>query len=349
MYDVSQIAISNRKALITGATGQDASYLAEHLLELGYQVWAMTRHVAAEHDLERTRRIGHLLENPNYHLVQGDLNSIESLFQVIVKSEPTEVYHLAAMSFVSYSFQDEFTTMNTNAGGTHRLLQAIKMARRDNLPKFYFAGSSEMFGLVEETPQRETTRFHPRSVYGISKVSGFDLTRHYRETYGLFGCSGILFNHESPRRNSHFVTRKITLHAAAIKLGLVKNLYLGNLDAKRDWGHARDYVKSMHLMLQENQPDDYVVATGETHSVREFTEMAFLNLGLDYQKYVASSESLVRPSEVPLLLGDSTKAREVLRWRPSCSFSSLVAQMVNSDYDLLSTHPSLAEGLGRPF
>jgi GDPmannose 4,6-dehydratase len=337
-----------KTALITGATGQDASYLAEHLLSLGYQVWAMSRHVAVEHDQERTRRIAHLLSNPNYHLVQGDLTLIESLQTLLFHIQPSEIYHLAGMSFVSYSFQDEFSTMNINAGGTHRLLCAILCCRAwAGMPKFYFAGSSEMFGLVEETPQRESTRFHPRSVYGISKVAGYEFTRHYRETYGLFGCTGILFNHESPRRGSQFVTRKITLHAAAIKLGLCDALYLGNLDAKRDWGHAKDYVRAQHLMLQQDKPDDYVVATGETHSVREFADLAFRELGMNYEEWVKTTPALERRSEVPLLLGDATKARKVLGWEPECSFGCLVAQMVASDLDLLRRNPGLAEGLGR--
>jgi GDPmannose 4,6-dehydratase len=242
---------------------------------------------------------------------------------------PDECYHLAAQSFVSYSFDDEFSTLNTNINGTHYLLSAVK----DLAPKcrFYFAGSSEMFGKAEEIPQTELTRFHPRSSYGISKVCGFELTRNYREAYGLHASSGILFNHESPRRGFEFVTRKITSGVARILAGRSQQIQLGNLEARRDWGHAREYVEAMWLMLQQTEPDDYVVATGETHSVRDFAERAFAEGGLDYRDYVTSDPTLFRPAEVNLLLGDATKARNQLGWTPSIAFESLVREMVETD------------------
>jgi len=233
---------------------------------------------------------------------------------------------------VSYSFEDEFSTINTNINGTHFVLAALKEAAPTC--RFYFAGSSEMFGRVEEVPQKETTRFHPRSSYGISKVAGFDLTRNYREAYGLFACSGILFNHESPRRGFEFVTRKITSQVAQIKCGLSRELRLGNLEARRDWGHAADYVRAMWMILQQDAPDDFVVSTGETHSVREFCELAFAHAGLDYREYMKVDEGLFRPAEVDLLIGDSSNAAHRLGWRPGVSFRELVAQMVESDMRL---------------
>jgi len=245
--------------------------------------------------------------------------------------KPAEVYHLAAQSFVGYSFEDEFSTLNTNINGTHYMLSAL----RDTAPnaRFYFAGSSEMFGEAEETPQTERTRFHPRSVYGVSKVAGFDLTRNYREAYQIHASAGILFNHESPRRGFEFVTRKITSHVARIKLGLSKQLRLGNLDAKRDWGHAREYARAMWSILQPDAPDDYVVATGETHSVREFLEEAFGHADLDYREFVIQDPQLYRPAEVNLLQGDASKAAERLGWTYSLSFSDLVKEMVDADLE----------------
>src|SRR5438094_6700617 len=275
-----------KKALITGITGQDGSYLAEHLLALGYEVHGLVRRVALEAPERRTERITHLLDQITLH--PASLESYPSIFHIVSRYDFDECYHLAAQSFVAESFADGFSTMNTNINGTHYILAALRELRPEC--RFYFAGSSEMFGKVKETPQRETTPFHPRSPYGISKVAGFELTRNYREAYGLFAVSGILFNHESPRRGFEFVTRKITSAVARIKFGLQSELRLGNLDAKRDWGHAADYVRAMHLMLQQEEPDDYVIATGETHSVREFCELAFTEAGLDYQKHVITDQ-----------------------------------------------------------
>jgi len=316
-----------KRALITGITGQDGSYLAEHLLGLGYEVHGLVRRVALEAQELRFGRIAHLLDRLVLH--PASLESYPSLFHVISRHEFDECYHLAAQSFVAESFTDGFSTMNTNINGTHYMLAALRELRPQC--RFYFAGSSEMFGKVREVPQSENTPFHPRSPYGISKVAGFDLTRNYRESYGMFACSGILFNHEGPRRGFEFVTRKITSTAARIKLGLASELRLGNLDAKRDWGHAADYVKAMHLILQHSEPDDFVVATGETHSVREFCEAAFAHLGLDYTDHVKVDERFFRAAEVDLLVGDATKAREVLGWTPTKSFHDLVRDMVDAD------------------
>ena len=246
------------------------------------------------------------------------------------------MYHLAAQSYVSYSFQDEFSTLNTNINGTHFILSAIKEFSPKS--KFYFAASSEMFGKVVKTPQNELTAFYPRSSYGISKVAGFDLTRNYREAYNLFACSGILFNHESPRRGFEFVTRKISFAVAKIKLGLQKSLYLGNLNAKRDWGHAQDYIKAMWLMLQKKKPTDYVVGTGKTYSVKEFVKIAFNHVGLNYKDYVKKDKRLFRPAEVDLLKADFSKAKKELRWKPETSFKDLVTNMVDSDLDFVKNH-----------
>jgi GDPmannose 4,6-dehydratase len=247
----------------------------------------------------------------------------------VSKHEFTECYHLAAQSFVAESFRDGFSTMNTNINGTHYMLAALRELQPNC--RFYFAGSSEMFGKARETPQNEMTPFHPRSPYGISKVAGFELTRNYREAYDMFCASGIFFNHEGPRRGYEFVTRKITSSVAQIKLGLSNELRLGNLDAKRDWGHAKDYVRAMHLMLQRDQPEDYVVATGETHTVKEFCELAFGEVGLDYREYVRTDERFLRPAEVDLLVGDATKARTELGWKSSYTFPQLVSEMVQAD------------------
>jgi GDPmannose 4,6-dehydratase len=315
--------------MITGITGQDGSYLAEHLLSLGYEVHGLVRRVALEDPSRRFTRIQHLLDRLTLHA--ASLESYPSIFHVFSKHNFDECYHLAAQSFVAESFSDGFSTMNTNINGTHYMLAAL----REMQPRcrFYFAGSSEMFGKVREVPQRETTPFHPRSPYGISKVAGFDLTRNYREAYGMFCCSGILFNHEGPRRGFEFVTRKITSAVAQIKLGLASELRLGNLDAKRDWGHAADYVRAMHLMLQQPAPDDYVIATGETHSVREFCELAFAEVGLDYRDFVVTDERFQRPAEVDLLIGDASKAAEVLGWKPRYGFGDLIKEMVRSDLE----------------
>jgi GDPmannose 4,6-dehydratase len=315
------------RALITGITGQDGSYLAEFLLEKGYEVHGIVRRVAIEDPEHRLWRIVHIKDR--IHLHAASLESYPSIFQVFQIIQPDECYHLAAQSFVSYSFEDEFSTMNTNINGTHYVLAAL----RATAPacKFYFAGSSEMFGKVAEVPQTERTPFHPRSAYGISKVAGFDLTRNYREAYGMTCSSGILYNHESPRRGFEFVTRKITSHAARIKLGLTKELRLGNLDARRDWGHAKEYVRAMWLMLQQEKPDDFVIATGEEHSVKEFAEAAFSYMGLDYRDHVVIDPELTRPAEVETLLGHAAKAKERLGWSCKIRFKDLVEEMVQAD------------------
>ena len=320
-----------RRALITGITGQDGSYLARHLLDEGYEVFGIVRRVALEDPEHRMWRLNGILDDLN--LEAASMESYASIFMVIRKIQPQEVYHLAAQSFVSYSFEDEFSTMNTNINGTHFVLSAIKELCPEC--RFYFAGSSEMFGRVRETPQNEDTSFHPRSAYGISKVAGFDLTRNYREAYGIHASSGILYNHESPRRGHEFVTRKITRGVARIKSGEMNELRLGNLDAQRDWGHAADYVKAMWLMLQQDQPDDFVIASGECHSVREFVEIAFSEAELDYRDYVVVDEKFFRPAEVDILLGDSTKARKVLGWKYERSFGDLVREMARADLKMI--------------
>jgi GDPmannose 4,6-dehydratase len=316
-----------RKALITGITGQDGSYLAEFLLSKGYEIHGIIRRVALEDPEHRLGRIQHILDKLNLHT--ASLESYASLFRVIEDLEPDECYHLAAQSFVSYSFEDEFSTINTNINGTHYVLSAIK----ENVPecRFYFAASSEMFGKAQETPQNEDTRFHPRSPYGISKVAGFHLTRNYREAYDIFACSGILFNHESPRRGYEFVTRKITSVATKIKRGLATELRLGNLTAKRDWGYAGDYVRAMWLMLQQDAADDYVIATGETHSVKDFVRICFDYVDLNYEDYVVIDENLYRPAEVNILQGDFSKAERNLGWKPTVGFEALVEMMIKAD------------------
>jgi GDPmannose 4,6-dehydratase len=316
-----------KTALITGITGQDGSYLAEHLLSLGYAVHGLVRRVALEEPEHRMSRIAHLRDRIT--LQSGSLESYPSLFHIFSKTQFDEVYHLAAQSFVAESFADGFSTMNTNSNGTHYVLAAMRELQPQ--AKFYFAGSSEMFGKVRETPQCETTAFHPRSPYGISKVSGYYLTLNYREAYNMFCANGILFNHESPRRGFEFVTRKITSSVARILAGKQKELLLGNLDARRDWGHAADYVRAMHAMLQQPEPGDYVVATGETHTVREFCELSFSRAGLDWRKYVKTDPRYVRPAEVDLLIGDPSKARKELGWSASYNFEQLVHEMVDCD------------------
>src|SRR2546423_1520336 len=321
-----------KKALITGITGQDGSYLAEHLLDLGYEVHGLVRRVAFEDPARRFTRIQNLTDRLKLHA--ASLESYPSIFHVVSKNAFDECYHLAAQSFVAESFIDGFSTMNTNINGTHYMLAALRELQPQC--RFYFAGSSEMFGKVREVPQRENTPFHPRSPYGISKVAGFELTRNYREAFGMFCLSGILFNHEGPRRGFEFVTRKITSTVARIKLGLANELRLGNLEAKRDWGHAADYVRAMHLMLQQTAPDDFVVATGETHSVREFCEAAFSVVDLDYKEYVKVDELYYRPAEVDSLVGDASKARTVLGWKPLHTFDALVREMVEFDLEIAS-------------
>ena len=336
--------MSKKKALITGITGQDGSYLTEELLGLGYEVHGLVRRVALEAPERRTDRISHLLDKITLH--PASLESYPSIFHIVSRYDFDECYHLAAQSFVAESFADGFSTMNTNINGTHYMLAALRELR----PKcrFYFAGSSEMFGKVHEVPQRESTPFHPRSPYGISKVAGFDLTRNYREAYDMFCVNGILFNHEGPRRGFEFVTRKISNTVARIKLGVASELRLGNLEAQRDWGHAKDYVHAMYLMLQQPEPDDYVVATGTAHSVAEFCELAFAEVRLDYRKYIVTDERFRRPAEVDQLIGDASKAREVLGWTPKYTFEELVREMVHSDMEAVarslgSNNPRVAE------
>ena len=318
-------------ALITGITGQDGSYLTEFLLKKEYKVHGLVRRVALEDSNHRLWRLRHLLNKITLH--PASLESYASLVKIIQKIKPTEVYHLGAQSYVDYSFKDEFSTLNTNINGTHYILSAIK----DFSPKskFYFAGSSEMFGKVLQVPQTESTPFYPRSVYGISKVAGFDLTRNYREAYNMFCCSGILFNHESPRRGFEFVTRKITHAVARIKFGLQKDLKLGNMEAKRDWGHAEDYVEAMWLMLQSKKPQDYVISTGKQYSVRDFAKLAFQMVGLDYKKFIKIDKMLHRPSEVLTLLGDCKKAKKELKWKTKYDFKMLVKDMVEADLEFV--------------
>jgi GDPmannose 4,6-dehydratase len=314
-------------ALITGITGQDGSYLAEFLLKKKYKVHGIIRRVALEDKTHRLWRLQKILNQIIFH--PASLESYASIVKIIQKVKPTEIYHLGAQSYVDYSFKDEFSTLNTNINGTHYLLSALK----DFSPKskFYFAGSSEMFGKVRTVPQNEKTPFYPRSAYGISKVTGHDLTRNYREAYNLHCSTGILFNHESPRRGFEFVTRKISHGVARIKYGLQKDLSLGNLESKRDWGHAKDYIEAMWLMVQQRKPDDFVIATNEQHSVKEFAKVAFSIVGLDYKKFIKIDKNLYRPAEVQTLLGDYSKARRVLKWKPKVSFESLVKDMVLSD------------------
>jgi GDPmannose 4,6-dehydratase len=320
-----------KKALITGITGQDGSYLAELLLQKGYEVHGLVRRVALEDPKRHLTRIQHILEQ--IHLHAASLESYASLFQVIQKVQPDECYHLAAQSFVSYSFDDEFTTINTNISGTHYMLSSVKQAAPGC--KFYFAASSEMFGKVAESPQNEKTPFYPRSPYGISKVAGFYLTRNYREAYGMFACNGVLFNHESERRGYEFVTRKISSGVARIVKGLDKTIQLGNLEAQRDWGYSPDYVAAMWAMLQQPEADDYVIATGETHSVRDFARLAFEIAGLDWEKYVVTNPELYRPAETQLLCGDASKAQAKLGWKPNIYFQELVRIMVEADMKAL--------------
>ena len=317
-----------KRALITGITGQDGSYLSELLLEKGYEVHGIVRRSAIEDPEHRMSRIKHLL--PRLKIHAGSIESFASIFNVVGLVKPDECYHLAAQSFVANSFEDEFSTLMTNINGTHHMLSAI----RQIVPscRFYFAASSEMFGNAEP-PQNESTPFRPRSAYGISKLTGYHLVRNYREVYGMFAVNGILFNHESPRRGFEFVTRKISSHAARIKLGLAQELRLGNLDAKRDWGHSKDFVKAMHMMLQTGSPDDYVIGTEESHSVREFVEIAFDYVGLDYKKFVVIDQNYYRPAEIFDLVADASKARKTLGWKNSYQFVELVTEMIAGDLE----------------
>jgi len=326
--------VARRVALITGITGQDGSYLAELLLEKGYRVVGMVRRSSAENFY----RIEHIRDR--IELEQADLLDQYSLIDVLKRVRPAEVYNLAAMSFVPTSWSQPVLTTEFDAVGVTRILEAIRLTNPE--ARFYQASSSEMFGKVREVPQRETTPFHPRSPYGVAKVYGHYITVNYRESYGLFACSGILFNHESPRRGKEFVTRKVTDGAARIKLGLASELKLGNLAARRDWGFAGDYVRAMWMMLQQDEPDDYVVATGESHSVQELVELAFEHVGIDWRTVVHEDPQLIRPAEVDTLLGDWSYARERLGWKPEVSFAQLVRMMVDADLKLLQA------GGGRP-
>ncbi|HXE81533.1 MAG TPA: GDP-mannose 4,6-dehydratase [Vicinamibacterales bacterium] len=327
-----------KRALITGITGQDGSYLAELLLEKGYEVVGVIRRSSAP-DLWRIR---HILDR--IALRPGDLLDQLSLVRIISDVQPTEVYNLAAMSFVPASWDQPLLTGEFNSMGVTRVLEAIRQV--DPSIRVYQASSSEMFGKVREVPQNELTPFHPRSPYGVSKVFGHYITVNYRESYGLFAVSGILFNHESPRRGLEFVTRKVTDGVARIKLGLASQLVLGNLDAQRDWGFAGDYVRAMWMMLQQDTPDDYVVATGVSHSVRDLVEVAFSHVGLDWKQYVRLDPALLRPAEVDHLIGDATKARERLGWRPECSFEQLIKMMVDADLERWSA--AIASGAAVP-
>ena len=322
-----------KRALITGITGQDGSFLTELLLEKGYEVYGIIRRSSSFN----TDRIDHLYQDPHepgtrLRLVYGDLNDSSSLNTLIRQIQPEEIYNLGAQSHVRVSFDVPEYTGEVTGLGTVRLLEAIREAGIS--PKFYQASSSELYGKVVETPQKETTPFYPRSPYACAKAYAYWITVNYRESYQMFACNGILFNHESERRGETFVSRKITRAATRIKLGLQQKLYMGNIDARRDWGHARDYVEAMWLMMQAEQPDDYVIATGETHSVREFLEGAFGYLGLDWEKYVEIDPRYFRPAEVDLLLGDPTKAHTILGWEPKVSFKELVKVMVDSDMRL---------------
>jgi len=318
---------TRKRALVTGITGQDGSYLAEFLLEQGYQVFGVVRRSSTE----RFDRIEGVRDKVD--LLHGDLLDQSSLVRALEVARPDEIYNLGAQSFVPTSWNEPVLTAEFTGVGVTRLLEAVRQVCPD--ARFYQASSSEMFGKVRETPQRETTPFHPRSPYGVAKVYGHYITVNYRESYGLFSCSGILFNHESPRRGKEFVTRKITAGAAAIKQGLQKELRLGNLDAQRDWGFAGDYVRAMWLMLQQEEPDDYVIATGESHTVRECAQIAFDQAGLDWEQYVRVDDALLRPAEVDLLIGDATKAHEKLGWRPEIGFEQLIRMMVDADLELL--------------
>jgi GDPmannose 4,6-dehydratase len=313
-----------KKAIITGITGQDGSYLAELLLEKGYEVHGMVRRASTEN----FDRIAHLGDRVRLH--QADLLDQLSIIEVLREVEPDEVYNLAAMSFVPTSWKQPVLTGEFTAIGVTRMLEAIRLLNPKGI-RFYQASSSEMFGKVQEVPQKETTPFYPRSPYGVAKVYGHFITVNYRESYGMFCCSGILFNHESPRRGREFVSRKVTDGVARIKVGQANELRLGNLDAQRDWGFAGDYVKAMWLMLQQDRPDDFVIATGQTHSVRDLVRVAFDCVGLDWQKYVVQDPALIRPAEVDLLIGDASKAQRVLGWRPEVTFEGLVHMMVEAD------------------
>lgn len=317
------------RALITGVTGQDGSYLADFLLEKGYEVYGMVRRSSVE-NFERIEHIRNRLK-----FVQADLMDQLSIIDALKEAKPDEIYNLAAMSFVPTSWKQPVFTGQCTGIGVTMMLEAIRHMNRKI--KFYQASSSEMFGKVREVPQKETTPFYPRSPYGVAKAYGHYMTVNYRESYGMHASSGILFNHESPRRGLEFVTRKVTYHVAMIKLGMADALYMGNLDSKRDWGYAKDYVKAMWLMLQKEEADDYVISTNETHSVKEWVDAAFKCLDLDWEKYVKLDPKFLRPAEVDLLVGDSSKAKKVLGWEPEVDFKKLVNIMVEADYNYLKS------------
>ena len=323
-----------KTALVTGINGQDGSYLAEHLLDQGYTVYGLVRRTS----IRNLERVSHLLER--IELLNGDLLDQNSLINAVAEAKPDEVYNLAAQSFVPASFSQPVLTGEFTALGVTRMLEAIRIVN----PKirFYQASSSEMFGKVQSVPQDEETKFHPRSPYGVAKLYGHWITVNFRESYGMYAVSGILFNHESPRRGSEFVTRKITLAAARIAVGKQKELKLGNLEARRDWGFTGDFVQAMRLMLQQPEPNDYVIGTGETHTVQEFVEAAFSHVGLDWQKYVVIDPKLVRPAEVDLLISNPRRAREELGWTPRVSFPELVRMMVDADVALVAREPAPA-------
>lgn len=315
-----------KKAIITGITGQDGSYLAELLLSKGYEVHGLVRRESFE-DIEKLENIKHIKDK--LHLHEGSLNDHLTIYKIFSKVLPDECYHLSASSFVNYSFNDEFQTMNNNFNSTHYLLSTIREVKRDC--KFYFAGSSEMFGEPKITPQTEETPFNPKSIYGISKVSSHYLVQNYREKEGVFACTGVMYNHESPRRGSQFVTKKIVSSAVRIKMGLQKELYLGNLDAKRDWGYAPDYVKAMWQILQADKADDFIIATGNLHTVREFLEIAFSYLDLDYKDYVKVDQKFYRASEKNPLCGTPTKMKEIIGWENTKSLENIIKEMIDSE------------------
>ena len=327
-----------KKAFITGITGQDGSYLAESLLEKGYKVYGLTRRTSTQN----FARISEIIHNPNLELISGDLLDQHSLTFAIKDIEPDEIYNLAAQSFVQTSWNQPVLTGEITALGVTRMIEAMRIAAPN--AKFYQASSSEMFGKVQETPQTETTPFYPRSPYGVAKAYGHYITVNYRESYDLFACSGILFNHESPRRGLEFVTRKIANQVASVKLGLRSHVELGNLDAKRDWGYAKDYVVAMWLMLQQDQADDYVIATGETHTVGEFMQLAFAHVGIkDWKKHFCHNPIYDRPAEVDLLIGDPSKAKKALSWQPTINFEELVKIMVEAEMAILQGKAKIAD------
>jgi GDPmannose 4,6-dehydratase len=350
LYQISQAAIfkpMTKRALITGITGQDGSYLTELLLDKGYEVYGIIRRSSSFN----TDRIDHLYQDPHepetrLRLVYGDLNDSSSLNTILRQIEPDEIYNLGAQSHVRVSFDVPEYTAEVTGLGTVRILEAIREA--GIRPRFYQASSSELYGKVLETPQTEKTQFYPRSPYGCAKAYAYYITVNYRESYDMFACNGILFNHESERRGETFVSRKITRAATRIKLGLQEKLYLGNLDARRDWGYAKDYVKAMWLMLQAEEPDDFVIATGETYSVRDFLDKAFGQLDLDWKEYVEKDPRYYRPAEVDLLLGDATKARRQLGWEPEVNFAELVHLMVEHDLELARQELAAHKNVGLP-